>query len=108
MKIKMLNENNEVEIVLIGSKRYKQLNNVIADNAKVRALQHRIKRLKERLSEKDKQIRKQVCGEIRRRMTVYRHIEVKTPNDSYEWALTCYDISEILDQVEQAKEEIRK
>lgn len=90
----------------VGSQRYKQLN-FIVDGAEVRALQHRIKRLKERLAEQDKQIRKRVCDEIRRKMTVYRYAEVKTKN-GYEWALTDSNINEILDQIEQAKEGIRK
>lgn len=51
-------------------------------------------------------IRKQVCDEIRKKMTVYRYTEVKTKN-GYEWALTDSNINEILDQIEQAKENMK-
>lgn len=52
---------------------------------------------------KNSQLRHEICEKIRRKMTVYRYVEVKTKN-GYEWALTDSNINEILDQIEQGEE----
>ena len=52
----------------------------------------------------EKVIRHEICEKIRRKMTVYRYVEVKTKK-GYEWALTDSDINEILNEIEQGEEE---